>query len=225
MRPRVILHNTVSADGSITGVEPDVELHYHVAASYGAQAHLVGSTTARMGIDMFGGDVPAETPDDRKRPTPQPDDERPLWIIPDSGGALKGLLHVFRRFDHCRDVIVLISKRTSPDYAAYLAEREYIHYAVGGDRVDIGQALDLIGAEHGVTTVLADCGPTLAAVLLQQGLVDELSLIVAPQLVGKRGVSLFKELPRPLTLEPRRLEKLEGGSLRLVYAVVKPKPA
>jgi len=224
MRPKVILHNTVSVDGAVTGVEPDIELHYHIAASYGAQAHLVGSTTARMGIDMFGGDVPTESAQDRKRPAPQEGDERPLWVIPDSGGALKGLLHVFRRFEHCRDVIVLIAGRTSPDYAAYLAEREYVHYTVGTDRVDLEKGLELVAAEHGVSTILTDGGPSLAAVLLEQGLVDELSLIVAPQVVGKRGVSLFKDVTRPVTLEPRRLERLEGGSVRLVYGV-KARPA
>ena len=47
------------------------------------------------------------------------------WVIPDTRGVLKGLLHVLRRFEYCRDVIILVSERTGADYVAYLDERDY----------------------------------------------------------------------------------------------------
>ena len=53
MPPKVITHNTVSLDGSITGFTPDMGLHYEIAGRYNPGLMLVGSRTARTGIEMF----------------------------------------------------------------------------------------------------------------------------------------------------------------------------
>ncbi len=65
MRPDVIIHNSVTLDGSIAGFEPDLEAHYGIVANYGADAMLVGSVTAATGLTLFHGDpLPAEDPSD-----------------------------------------------------------------------------------------------------------------------------------------------------------------
>ena len=68
-------------------------------------------------------------------------------------------------------------------------------------QVDLLQMLgDLAG--HGINEVLVEAGSTLTGALLQAGLVDELLLYVAPQLLGDqaRGVAQLGEL---LTLDQR----------------------
>jgi 2,5-diamino-6-(ribosylamino)-4(3H)-pyrimidinone 5'-phosphate reductase len=199
MRPRVIIHNTVSLDGSVTGVDVDMELHYRVAGSFGARGRLVGSHTVATGIEMFGG-LPEETDAGRVRPEWRDDDDRALWFIPDSTGRLHGKLHAMRESGFCKDVVVLVSETTSHIYIEYLRDRDYAFHRLGAGRVDLGAALDLIRAEYAIDTVLTDCGPSLVAALLARGLADEISLVVAPALVGD-ALPLFGDIDGPVAFE------------------------
>jgi 2,5-diamino-6-(ribosylamino)-4(3H)-pyrimidinone 5'-phosphate reductase len=60
--------------------------------------------------------------------------------------------------------------------------------------------LDVLAERYGVEGVRVDAGPTLNAALLDTGLVAEVSVVVAPYLVGSAGA-------RPLHL----LAALRGG--------------
>ena len=56
---KVILHNSISLDGSFLNFDVNMGLHYRIAGSYKADVHLIGSKTAKTGIEMYGG-APAE---------------------------------------------------------------------------------------------------------------------------------------------------------------------
>jgi len=219
MRARVVMHNTVSIDGAVTGFDVDMELHYRVASRYEAGAVLMGSVTAKSGVEAFGDASVPETAGDRKRPAVDPDDDHPLWVIPDSAGALEGALHHIRRYEHCKDVIVLTTERTPAAYLEYLDDREIRHYTLGEERVDLTRALEMLASEHHVETVLTDGGPSLCAALFGRGLVDEVSLIVAPVVVGAGSSSLFRDLTGSVCLDLARLEKLDRGAIGLRYIV------
>lgn len=64
MLSEIIIHNSVSLDGSLTGFMPDMELHYRIAGEYKPDAHLIGSETILSGINLFGEGVPEEVPGD-----------------------------------------------------------------------------------------------------------------------------------------------------------------
>lgn len=220
MRPRVIIHNTISLDGALGGFSIDLALHYHAAGTLDTQAVLVGSNTARHGIAEFMGTVPHETTADRERPQQVPDDPRPLWAIVDSGAQLQGYLHVLRRFEHCRDVLVLVSARTPHHYLAWLRARQYPVHVSPSQRVDLGRALRWLASEHGVTTAHTDTGSTLTGVLLDGHLVDEVSLVISPHIVGESPhKQLFGRVSNPLALELVAHEAIGGGALHLRYRV------
>lgn len=54
MLPKVILHNSISLDGSLTNFEPNMEQHYRIAGNYKPQVHLVGSNAVKVGVELFG---------------------------------------------------------------------------------------------------------------------------------------------------------------------------
>jgi len=60
MIPKVIVHNSISLDGSLTNFEPNMELHYRLAGAYKPQAHLVGSNTIKIGVELCQKGIPAE---------------------------------------------------------------------------------------------------------------------------------------------------------------------
>lgn len=218
MEPGIIIHNSVSLDGSLTGFMPDMALHYRIAGDYQPDAHLIGSETIIKGIEMFGEGIPEETDNDFI--SPKRDNLLPWWVIVDSGGKLKGILHTCRRFEYCRDVIVLISETTPVDYINHLTERNYRFIISGKEKVDLKKAIEELRISSGITKILTDTGRILGNLLLNMGLVTEISLLVHPVLIGERCYPMFSELTANLNLKLRKSEQFENGCIRMVYSIV-----
>ncbi len=220
MLPKVIIHNLVSLDGCIDGFEPDIGNYYKAAASFGAEVILFGSNT----IERATPEVPPETEAEFHKPEPRPDDKRPLWVIVDSRGRLRNL-HLYRQSEYCRDIVVLVSEATPESYLTdYLARRNYGYIIAGEDHVDYRKALELLSERYGAKVVRTDSGGILNSILLEQGLVDEISLVVSSVLAGKGHTNLFRSLNLPegnIKLKPQKCQTLEGGQVLLSYQVLK----
>ncbi len=217
--PKVILHNSISLDGSLTGFEPDLALHYRLAGRFGAEAHLVGWRTIKSGFEMFGEAIPAEEPADFRPPNGRR--KAPYWIVPDTRGRLKGALHACRRSGLCRDVIILVSDRTPASYVEHLERRGYAWLRTGQDHADLPKSLAVLAKTFGIRTVLADTGSVLGTRLLDLGLVSEISVLVHPVLVGKRAYPMFAGLKSKLELLPRMSRSFRSGPIWMVYGITR----
>ncbi|MBN2058367.1 MAG: dihydrofolate reductase family protein [Candidatus Saganbacteria bacterium] len=215
--PKLIIHNSITLDGSFINFQPDMAAHYKIAAGFKPQAHLIGSNTIKEGIKLYGGKVPVETAADFHQP--KRSKALPYWVVIDTRGSLKGLLHTCRQFELCRDVIVLVSRKTPKSYLKYLEERDYNHHVLGQDRVNLKQALAFLAKRYGAKRVMTDTGSILADLLLDQGLVDEVSLLVHPVVLGQKGKNFFGHLKSGLKLKLKTQKKLGKGLVWLVYQV------
>ena len=177
--------------------------------------HLVGSNTARTGIDMFFEEVPKESDGDFKKP----DKQGMLWAIPDSTGKLKGLLHVLRQSEYCRDVVVFVSQKTPRDYIEYLKERDYDYHVVGDDKCDLEMGLDILNRIYDAKTILTDTGCILSNTLLEKRLVSRISLLVHPVIVGKDSYRMFCSISNGPRLSLARRKFFENSYVWLVYDV------
>lgn len=220
MLPDVIIHTSVSIDGAVTGFEPDIALHYEVAAEFTPDAMLVGSRTAKSGIEHYLEEVPPEEDGDLARPAAHAGDTRPLWAFVDSGGRLQGLLHVYRRSDYCRDIVVLVAEETPVAYLEYLRARDYPIIRTGGDHVDLQAGLEALHQRFGVQVVVSDSGERLNSALLEAGLAKTLSLVITPVVAGRGVTHLFEGLEskrEDFVLE--RVGEVGDGCVHLVYRV------
>ncbi len=224
MLPRVVMYNTISIDGSIRDFELDVGLHYEVAGKIRADAHLIGSETAKTGIETFTEKVPDEEPSDFLKPKVKMEDSRPYWVIADSKGKLKGLLHVYRRSCYCKGVVMLISNQTPLYYVDYLKERNYDYIVTGNEHVNYREALEQLYDNYNARTVLTDSGGVLTSILIKEGLVGEVNLLVSPVVVGKQATSLFRTLEGKMNLELVRSERIHTNHLLVVYRVIEYSP-
>ncbi|MDG6257436.1 MAG: RibD family protein [Methanomicrobiaceae archaeon] len=213
----MIIHTTVSLDGAVIGFDIDIGLHYEKLLSYHPDALLVGSTTAKTGIELFLDIHEPEVPADRHRPPQDPADKRPIGVFVDSRGVLHGLLHFYRRLEHTRDVVVLVSETTPEEYLAYLQEREYPSIRCGAERVDLAAALGELAGRFGVETVVSDSGSDLNAALMEQWIADEISLIVTPAIAGAGQKTLFGSVRTPRTMELISSAELGEGRMHLRY--------
>jgi 2,5-diamino-6-(ribosylamino)-4(3H)-pyrimidinone 5'-phosphate reductase len=220
MPPRVIMYNTISVDGSIKDFELDIGLHYEIADKDKADAHLIGSETAKTGIEMFTENIPLEEQSDFVKPIIKTGETKPFWVLSDSKGKLKGLLHVYRRSCYCKDVIVLVTDKTPEDYISYLKERNYNIIVAGDEIIDFRVAFDKLSMYYGVKIVLTDSGGGLNSVLLKEGLVDEVALLVSPVIVGKNATNLFRYLENRVNLELIRSERVRGNHMLVFYRVL-----
>lgn len=217
MKPYIIIHNSITLDGSLTGFMPDMELHYRLAGRYAPDANLIGSETIIAGQEMFGEGIPAEEERDFK--VPQRNPGLPWWVVVDSGGRLMGMLHTCRRFDYCKDVIVLVSESTPEGYLKHLDERNYRYVKTGKAKVDLRSALSTLAEEYGIKRILTDTGQILGSILINENMVDEISLVVHPLLKGGNSYHIFGGVTSDIRLNLAMEERFENGCVWLTYKV------
>ena len=217
MRPRIIVHTQISLDGCVRGFA-DPGIYYTVANRFNADMVFFGSETIRTAAEQY----PPETEKAFVKPEVRQDDKRPMWVVPDSRGRLRNL-HVFRDTDYCKDIIILISRATPKSFITYLEERNYDFIIAGDDHVDYARAFEILYDKFGARIMRTDSGGILTNVLLEQGLVDEISLILSPCLVGIDTPQVFRSLTLKdrLDLKLIRFEVVGEDHLSLIYELIK----
>ncbi len=220
MRPRVIVHNMTSIDGRITGFDIDMETYYGLVSTWSEDATLAGSDTILSTME----EIPPETPADMEPVETGPDDARSIMAIIDSGGRVR-IWHILKQFGAWKGYVALVSETTPVDYLDYLAERHIDHIVCGPDKVDVSMALEMLNERYGVETVRADSGGTLNGILIERGLVDEVSVLVSPHAVGGEASKTMFDTDEAfvegagMRLELFHFEKLKNGIVWLRYNV------
>ncbi len=186
MLPDVILHVATSLDGRITNFPADLNLYYSLAARWNPDAILFGSETVLAAFrDNPGLEVPPEH-EEMFRPQKGAADPRPLLVIADSRGRVR-CWDAIRKWPYMRDVLALCSSSTPQEYLDYLKERRIGTVIAGTDRVDMRAALEALNRDYRVKILRADSGGTLNSVLLQAGLVSEVSVLIHPFIAGGKA--------------------------------------
>ncbi len=135
-----------------------------------------------------------------------------------------GKLH-FAKPDVGGDPVVVMLGHDVPDH--HLAElvADGISYIVADDdAMDVGAMLEVLGRELGLKRLLLEGGGHINGSFLAAGLVDEISLLVAPAIDGGAGVTgVFDAAAAGLTGKFRisliTAETLSHGIVHLRYAV------
>ena len=216
-KTKVILHSSISLNGSILGFDVDMEKHYEIVGSYKADIHLIGSNTVKAGIKMFCPQIPKEEKTDFIKPKRNRD--LPLWVIPDTKGKLKGLHHVYRRFELCRDIVVLVSQKTPKNYLNYLEDRNYDYHIIGNNNINYKHALKFLAKQYHAKTILTDTGKILNCILINNGLVDEISLLMHPVIVGKKQYTLFSDVNENIKIELVNTKIINDNKVWFTYKI------
>ena len=222
MKSKIILHNQVSLNGAFRGFNVDMGNYYSILNGFHPNYILIGSNTAKSGIVDYYETIPAETPDDFRKPSIEKTDTRPYWVVPDSTGKLIGLLHAYRNAGYCKDIIVFISRNTPKEYKQYLHERHYDFFSEGYNKVDLESCLEKLEHSYGPGTIVTDGGRNLAKRIFDLHLVHEISLIVSPVLTEKKYEPLLYRLniPTHIALNLDSVTDLGKGLVHLKYSII-----
>ncbi len=153
-------------------------LYYELASRWKADAMLSGSNTILMG--MLGN---LEEPETFTSPVEYDPLAVPRLVVVDSRGQIRNWNYL-RSQPYWREATVLCSRSTPREYLEYLENRDIPYIVAGEDQVDLPAALEELNTRFGVQSVRVDSGGILNGVLLRAGLVDEVSVLIDPCVVG-----------------------------------------
>lgn len=212
MLPKVILHIGYSLDGRIDWLKPDNFLYYRIIQGWQVDAMISGSKT--MLAAEMSTDADIEKLDDQ------------YLVVVDSQGRIDNWDVITRQAYWNDTPIALCSERTPREYLDMLAENGVLALIHGAEHVDLRAALEELRAHFAINVLRVDSGGGLAGALLRQGLVDEVSVIISPQLTG--GISPKSIFVAPdltsmdgvIDLQLLQHEVLEGNYVHLYYRVL-----
>lgn len=222
-RPFVTVTFAMTGDGKITTrafspvdfTSREDKLHLFRQRSLG-DAVLIGHSTLKHDNVRLG--LPQE--ELRKARIKRGQPPYPLRVIVSNEGKIDHRLKIFQS-----DIspIVIFSTTAMPrKYRCALLERATLHLSKSR-RVDLAQLLQTLRNEYKVRTVACEGGATLFRSLLEQGLVDQLNLTIAPYLFGGANAptltGLSKEfLPQSIHCSLRSM-RVVGDECFLTYRI------
>jgi 2,5-diamino-6-(ribosylamino)-4(3H)-pyrimidinone 5'-phosphate reductase len=179
MLPYVILHMGISLDGRIDWGGGADNPYYELVEGFAADTDLFGSNTMLTG----------QTPEDPQKAFGQMYDDwmkktfRPRLAVVDSRGRIKNWENILKQ-PWWSGYIALCSEQTPEAHLDYLQGLGVSTIVTGKHSVDLRSALEELNRRFNTQRVRVDSGGILNGVLLRQGLVDEVSVIISPSLVG-----------------------------------------
>ena len=231
-RPYVICHILSSLDGKITGPFMRTEAVGELAAEYGkyrtelnADAWLYGTTTTKEFTD-FRSPVLEETCEVPKGDFVADDRAELYYISVDVDGEIGWESGTFRNKGRMpAHVIEILTASTQAAYKAYLRKTGVSYIIAGEKKLDCEAAMKKLYELFHIEKILICGGGIVNWSFLQAGMVDELSLFLAPVTDGSSGsASLFTQVSSLAEGEPvefllRETEKIGDGGVRLNYLV------
>jgi len=222
-RPYVICHMLPSIDGRIVTRGWDVKNatreYERTAATFDADAWIIG----RISMEPYAGKarVPSRKNGGRiaREDFVAEHDAASYAIAIDPSGKLR-----WRANDiDGEHVITVLTESVSDDYLAFLQAKGVSYLFGGKSRIDLANVLRKLRALFDMRKLLLEGGGKINGSFLAAGLIDELSVLVAPIADGSIGTpSLFDVTDRRAHARNLRLlsiEKRGGGIVWLRYKV------
>jgi riboflavin-specific deaminase-like protein len=182
-RPFVVATFAMTADGKVTTknfgpvdfTSREDKLHLFRQRAL-ADAVLLGHTSLERDNVRLG--VPAEMQDLRIK---RGQSRSPLRVIVSNQGRIDDRLKIFQ--SDISPIVIFSTKRMPRKNQEALRKTATLHLA-SATKVDLAAMLKTLRHQYNVRTLACEGGPTLFRSLLEQGLVDQLNLTIAPYLFG-----------------------------------------
>lgn len=235
-RPYVICHMLTSLDGKIDGAffsapecVPAIQKFAKVRAVYNCNATLYGTTTMESGYaDGRIGTLPQSDAVYSHEDYIAESDVKNYIVSLDPQGVLafsgKYLEKKNRPKAH---IIEVLTEQVSDEYLAYLRSLDISYVITGKDQLDCKLLLEKLGSLFGIEKLMISGGGLTNWSFVQEGLIDEFSLVIAPVADGSSDTaSVFEKadfLPQraPAAFKLKAVEQVDGDTLWLRYLLNK----
>ncbi len=233
MIPKISMYNIASLDGRIDWVLDTLEsmfTYYELAFHWKVDAILMGSNTVMAFGEHESEEEAVEMPKPTQNNPPAGTENliyepKPLLVIADSKGQVHNL-RLLQKEPWWRDIVILCSEKTPNSYFEYLEKRHAGYIIAGKEQVDLKEALEKLNEEYGVRSIRTDSGGTLNGILLREGLIDEVSVLISPKMVGGKNSRTIFDAPDltsfdgVVNLKLTHMEKIKENYVWLRYQVM-----
>lgn len=222
-KPYIACHMMMVLDGRIdcgmTSKVKGVDKYYATLTALDVPSRVSGCTTAALEMaDKGEGFISHDTTAYGKEGFSKKVDAAAYEIITDTHGSLR-----WDGWTRERPLLVVTSTRVSREYLAYLDALDISWIVCGEDHIDLARACAILADEFGVARMAVVGGGHINAVFLDAGLLDEVSILLAPAIDGRGGMAaVFDGLPmdcEPVHLTLTSARTYDDGALWLRYTV------
>ena len=233
-RPFVVCHMLTSLGGKIDGTffgvpetVPAIKAYGELRSFYGCQATLYGTTTmlggyvdGRVGALSVGDTLPS--PKDWVNPAGKVLGNFIVSVDPVGELAFSSST-IEKKGRPAAHVIEALTEQASPAYLAYLQKQGVSYVFAGKDRLDCPLLLQKLRNLFDIEKLMVAGGGIINWSFASEGIIDELSLVIAPVADGGTdSVSIFEHSafsPEriPVALHLKEAKALNGDALWLRY--------
>lgn len=187
MRPYVICHMMMSVDGridcpmvaQISGTE-----YYTALESFGGSSKLSGRVTAALECSA----VTEERSDTQghyinKESVSKEVESEEYTIVVDTHGRLQ----IGSSSADGHPLLIVTSEEVTAEHLEMLKRNGVSWIATGKGRIDLKRALEIMSSEFGVKRLIIVGGGNIDGGFLEAGLIDEVSIMMAPGIDGRKG--------------------------------------
>ena len=144
-------------------------------------------------------------------------------ICPDTKGTLQW---DSATMEDGRPLLIITSESAPAEYISYLRSKGISYIATGKENIDLADAMDTLGGEFGVKRLAVLGGGLINGGFLAAGLIDEVSLLLAPGIDGREGWramfdGISDQTKMPTKLKLQSVERLENDILWIKYELNK----
>jgi len=183
LRPFVVATFAMTVDGKVTtkNLSPvdftsrEDKLHLFRQRAL-ADAVLLGHTSLKRDNVRLG--LPTDLQEARVK---RRQSRCPLRVIVSNEGKIDYRLNIFQ--SAVSPIIIFSSRRMPRKYQLALEKKATLHLS-NTNHVDLASMLQTLRNQYKVRTVACEGGPTLFRALLEQDLIDQLNLTIAPYMFG-----------------------------------------
>ena len=224
-----------SLDGKITGpcmksqAHDIASKHYESTnASYHPNAYLCGRVTSDENFTFYAKpDIDENAPQVPEGDYVAKDNCEMYYVSVDTSGRLgwktNTLKYINRPDSH---IIEVLSEKVPNSYRAFLRKYEISYIIAGKDHIDCQLTITKLKELFHIDRLMVEGGGFINYTFLQAGLIDEVSIVLAPIADGENNtVTLFEKSdfmdPKTFTFSLKDVQKLDGGTVWLKYTVNK----
>lgn len=225
-RPYIICHMVESIDGRIDcGMVDKIsgDEYYTTLDSLDCKASVEGRVTMEHYYalpEKFT--AKDKTPIGEKRVF-KATDRNDFHICPDTHGTLQWEC---AEMEDGRPLMILTSENAPEEYIDYLRDKGISFIATGKGSINLADAMQTLADEFGVERLAVLGGGLINGGFLAAGLIDEVSLLLAPGIDGREGwrtmfdgISDQSKMPTKLSLQS--VDRLDNDILWIRYNIVK----
>lgn len=223
-RCKVICHMMISIDGKIDGNYMDEKGNEQIGDFYDKQiwemgnANGSGSLTAKMyfannEIDYSKyKDVNIDYSDNIIK-------SQYYWVVFDRFGKCNWESNTITYGNKTASLLICLTSNVKKEYLAHLKALNISYIISNGNEIDYDKVLFKLRNIFNINTLVLTGGAIINGVFYEKGLIDEISLVVAPYIEGLKEYKNFIEVNKYSSISYKidKVVMLDNGGIQLLY--------